>query len=143
MSVDLERAKEILRSADYTCVLCREDVILTTQEWGVLPLLRWLGTGADTSGCYAADKVVGKATALLYCLLGVRCVHGNVMSTAAVKVLRQHGIEAHWDTLTEFIRNRAGTDLCPIESATAQIDDPEEALQAILSKLASLESAQY
>ena len=68
---------------------------------------------------------------------------GNVMSTAAVKVLRQHGIEAHWDTLTEFIRNRAGTDLCPIESATAQIDDPEEALQAILSKLASLESAQY
>lgn len=141
MSVDLERAKEILRSADYTCVLCREDMVLTTQERGVLPLLRWLGTGADTSGCCAADKVVGKAAALLYCLLGVRSVHGNVMSSAAVKVLRRHGIEAHWDILTEFIRNRAGTAPCPMEAATAQIDDPEAALPVILDTLQKTKSA--
>lgn len=139
MSVDLFRAKEILQSADTTCVLCREDVVLTSQERGVLPLLRWLGTGTDTSGYCAADKVVGKAAALLYCLLGVRCVHGNVMSSAAVKVLRRHGIEAHWDTLTEFIRNRADTGLCPMEAATAQIDDPETALPVILATLAALQ----
>lgn len=139
MSVDLFRAKEILQSADTTCVLCREDVVLTSQERGVLPLLRWLGTGTDTSGYCAADKVVGKAAALLYCLLGVRCVHGNVMSSAAVKVLRRHGIEAHWDTLTEFIRNRADTGLCPMEAATAQIDEPEAALPVILATLAALQ----
>ena len=85
-----------------------------------------------------ADKVVGKGAALMYCLLGVRCVHGNVMSQAAVKVLRRHGIEAYWDRLAENIHNRAGTGLCPIETATAQIDDPEEALPVILSTLASL-----
>ena len=135
MSTDLQRAKERLQSTGSTCVLCREDVVLTSQERGILSLLRWLGTSADTSGCCAADKVVGKAAALLYCLLGVRCVHGNVMSTAAVKTLRRHGIEAHWDTLTEFIRNRAGTDLCPMEAATAQINNPEEALPVILDTL--------
>ena len=139
MSADLERAKEILAQGNYSCVLCKEDKVHTSFEQSVLPLLRWLGTGTDTSGYCAADKVVGKAAALLYCLLGVRCVHGNVMSSAAVKVLRRHGIEAHWDTLTEFIRNRADTGLCPMEAATAQIDDPETALPVILATLAALQ----
>lgn len=139
MESDLLRAKEILAQGGYTCVLCKEDQIHTTFDRGIRPLLQWLGTGTDTSGFCAADKVVGKAAALMYCLLGVRSVHGNVMSSAAVKVLRRHGIEAHWDTLTEFVRNRAGTGLCPMESATAHIDDPEEALPVILDTLASLQ----
>ena len=93
----------------------------------------------DTCGFYAADKVVGKAAALLYCLLGVRCVYGAVMSDAAVKVLRRNGIEAYWGRLTENIRNRTNTGLCPMEAATMHIDDPEEALDVILATLKSLQ----
>ena len=139
MSADLERAKEILNDTDCTCVLCRDDLVHTTSQRGVRPLVQWLESGEDTWACSAADKVVGKAAALMYCLLGVRSVHGNVMSTAAVKVLRRYGVDAYWDTLTEYIRNRAGTGLCPMEEATANIDDPEEALPVILAKLASFQ----
>ena len=138
MSLDLERAKEILAQTDSTCVLCRDEIVYTTTQRGVAPLLIWLQSGVDTCGFSAADKVVGKAAALLYCLLGVRRVHGNVMSDAAVKVLRRNGIEVYWDRLTDGIRNRAGTGPCPMEAATMSIDDPDEALPVILATLARL-----
>ena len=138
MSLDLERAKEILSQTDSTCVLCRDEIVYTTTQRGVAPLLIWLQSGVDTCGFSAADKVVGKAAALLYCLLGVRRVHGDVMSDAAVKVLRRNGIEVYWDRLTDGIRNRAGTGPCPMEAATMSIDDPDEALPVILATLARL-----
>ena len=135
MSLELERAKEILAQTGSTCVLCRDEIVYTTAQRGVSPLLIWLQSGVDTCGFSAADKVVGKAAALLYCLLGVRRVHGNVMSDAAVKVSRRNGIEAYWDRLTDGIRNRTNTGPCPMEVATAAIDIPEQALTVILAKL--------
>lgn len=139
MSADLERAKEILAQTGSTCVLCRDDLVYTATARGIRPLIDWLESGVDTCSFSAADKVVGKAAALVYCLLGIRCVHGNVMSQAAVKVLRRNGIEAYWDRLAENIQNRAGTGLCPMEEATMHIDDPDEALPVILSTLDSLQ----
>ncbi len=139
MSADLDRAKELLASTGSTCVLCRDELVYQTTARGIRPLVDWLHSGEDTCGFSAADKVVGKAAALMYCLLGVRRVYGQVMSTAAVKVLRRNGVEAYWGTLTEFIRNRAGTGLCPMETATAGIDDPDDALPVILATLASLQ----
>lgn len=138
MSEDLQKAKQLLSQTGSTCVLCRDDLVLTTATRGVKPLLDWLDSGADTWACSAADKVVGKAAAHLYCLLGVRRVHGNVMSAAAVKVLRRGGVEVYWDTLVENIRNRAGTGLCPMEQATLSIDDPDEALPVIRATLQRL-----
>lgn len=138
MEEDLQKAKDILLETESTCVLCRGELVLCSQERGVKPLLDFLDEGEDTWACSAADKVVGKAAALMYCLLGVRRVHGNVMSLAAVKVLRKNGVEAYWDTLAESIRNRSNTGLCPLEQATAAIDDPEEALPVIRDTLARL-----
>lgn len=139
MSDDLQKAKQLLAQTGSTCVLCREDLVLTATTRGVIPLLDWLDSGADTWACSAADKVVGKAAAHLYCLLGVRRVHGNVMSVSAVKVLRQGGVEVYWDTLVENIRNRTNTGLCPMETTTADIDEPEEALPIIRATLARLQ----
>lgn len=139
MLADLERAKEMLEQTSFTCVLCREELVYTTDVRGVRPLIDWLDSGEDTCGFSAADKVVGKAAALMYCLMGIRSVYGAVMSDAAVKVLRRNGIEAYWGRLTEHIRNRTNTGLCPMESATWDIDDPEEALPVIRATLKALQ----
>ena len=139
MLADLERAKEILEQTGSTCVLCREQLVYTTDVRGVRPLVDWLDSGEDTCGFSAADKVVGKAAALMYCLLGIRSVYGTVMSDAAVKVLRRNGIEAYWGRLTEHIRNRSNTGMCPLESATMALADPEEALPVIRATLKALQ----
>lgn len=140
MPEDLEKAKQLLAQTGSTCVLCRDDLVHTSSTRGIQPLLDWLDNEEDTWACSAADKVVGKAAAHLYCLLGVRRVHGNVMSVAAVKLLRRNGVEAYWDKLADSIRNRAGTGTCPLEEATLDIDEPDDALPVIRTTLARLQS---
>ena len=138
METDLLRAKEILETENRTCVLCKGERRYDSDQRGVKPLLAWLDAGVDVMGFSAADKVVGRGAAFLYRLLGVRRVHGGVMSVAAVKVLRAGGIETSWDLLTEGIRNRKGDGPCPMEAATAGCTEPEEALAAIRQALRRL-----
>jgi len=138
MNQDLEKARTVLAQEGCTCVLCREDILYKSTRRGVAPLLGWLEAGVDAAGFSAADKVVGKATAFLYCLLGVKAVHANVISDAAVTVLRQHGIIVTWQQQVPAIINRAGDGLCPMEMATRDIDDPLLAPAAIRAALARL-----
>ena len=61
-------------------------------------------------------------------------VYGAVMSKGAVSVLSEHGIAAEYSTLTEGVRNRAGTGSCPMELAVQGIADPAEAYAALRRK---------
>ena len=140
MANDLDRAKALLTEQNCTCVLCLEDKTYTSTRRGVAPLLGWLDSGTDLQGFSAADRVVGKATAYLYCLLGVKEVFARVMSKPAVTVLREHGIPASWDMLVDGIENRQKTGPCPMEHATANSTTPEEALAAVRETLKSLTS---
>ena len=130
----MELAKKLLNEQGYTCVLHQDGHILTATERGVKPLVRWLSENAQVQGYCAADKVVGKATAYLYCLLGVKAVYAQVMSTAAMDVLRSQGIEVRCGKEVPGIINRRGDGPCPFEAAVWTITDPREALDAIHRK---------
>lgn len=140
MPEDLNTAKALLTGLGYTCVLARENEVRTSFQRGVRPLLEFLDSGEDLSGFSAADKVVGKATAFLYCLLGVRAVHAQVLSIPARQVLADHGIACTWDQLVAGIRNRTNTGPCPMEQATGSCITPEEALTAIRATLKKLQA---
>ena len=141
MDKDLALAKQLLTTEEHTCVLCRDDRIYTSTRRGVAPLLDWLNSGLDLRGFSAADRVIGKATAYLYCLLGVKEVFARVISRPATQVLENHGIPAHWDTLVEGIQNRQKTGPCPMEYATRNCTTPEEALTAVRETLKQLQQA--
>jgi len=132
--LDLERAREILAEGGYTCVLCRGGDVCTATARGVRPLVDWLDSGTDLRGFSAADKVVGRATAFLYVLLGVRAVHALVMSTPAREALEANGIAAGCDREVDGIINRRGDGPCPFEEAVLGITEPDEALKAIRKK---------
>lgn len=131
---NLLKARSLLESGNHTCVVCKEDSVYTTSQRGVAPLLNWLDDGVDLKGYSAADRVVGRGAAFLYCLLGVNEVYAKVMSHPAAQVLRSHHIHASADTFVEGIINRAGTGPCPFEAAVMNIQDAEAALLAIRSK---------
>lgn len=135
MIIDLTKARELLDSGNYTCVLCRGDTVHTATERGVKPLMNWLDSGLDVAGFSAADRVVGRATAYLYCLLGVTAVYARVMSRPAMEVLVENGIAAEAGQLVDGIINRKGTGPCPFEAAVLEIHNPEEALTAIRNKM--------
>lgn len=127
-------AWNLLESGNYTCVVCKEDTIYTTTHRGVAPLLNWLDEGTNLTGFSAADRVVGRGAAFLYCLLGVKEVRARVMSYPAMEVLRAYGIRAEADTFVDNIINRAGTGPCPFEAAVMHIQKADEALVAIRAK---------
>ena len=135
---DLLSAREQLVAGDFTCVICKDDRVYTTRERGVKPLVRWLTEGTDLRGFSAADKVVGKATAYLYCLLGVRAVYAHVMSRSAAQVLADNGVAVSQGKLVDNIINRQGTGICPFEAAVWDIQTPQQALPAIRAKMTEM-----
>lgn len=138
MLSDSLRARNLLSTGGYTCVLCRDGQCLTDTRRGIRPLLELLDRGADLHGFSTADKVVGKAAAFLYCLMGVSHVYAPVISQPATEVLKSHGIAVEYDLLVPAIFNRDRSGLCPMESAVRDLADPEDALAAIRATLARL-----
>ena len=138
---DLEVAKRHYSKGCYTCVLAKDDKVYTSDKSGIMPLLEYAESGESFVGFSAADKIVGKAAALLYAYLGVSRVYAEVMSRTAVEVFTAHGIEFECDTLTDMIINRRGDGACPMEQAVISIDDCIEALALIKNKLKSLSGA--
>ena len=137
MEQDLQNALTTLQKDSCTCVLCRGAIMYTSHNRGVKPLLDWLenGIGKDFS---AADKVVGRAAAYLYCLLGIRSLYAQIISQPALAVLEKYNIPTQYDRLVEGIRNRAGDGPCPMEAATADAQPPEQALAMIRETLKKL-----
>lgn len=141
MNKDLEQAKNLMRKRGYTCVILKDEQIYTSIERGVKPLLAWLDADMNLGGFSAADKVIGNGAAMLYVLLGVKEIYTPIISKAARQTLTEHGIEVYFDRCVDNIRNRTNTGNCPMEEAVHGINNPEEALQAIRRKLATLSTS--
>ena len=136
MNNDLSKARQLLETGSYTCVFCRGDTLLTDNRRGILPLLDLLRSGQDLRDFSAADKVVGKAAAFLYRLMGIKALYAGVISTPALAVLKEIPVE--FAAEVPAIANRSRTGFCPMETAVWDIDDPLDALAAIETTLAQM-----
>jgi len=132
------QARRILEEGCYTCVIIKNENCYTSTQRGVKPLVQFLHSEQDFCGAIAADRVVGKATAFLYVLLGVKALYSHVVSQSALNVLEANGIAVSYDTLTPHIINRQGNGICPFEEAVMAIGQPEQALPAIYQKMSQL-----
>ena len=139
MTDNLAKARQLLDAGDYTCVLCRESAVHTATQRGVKPLLDWVEEGLCLSGFSAADRVVGRGAAFLYCLLDVAEVYARVMSRPAAAVLEAHGIAVYAGTLVDGIINRQGTGPCPFEAAVMGIENAQDALNAIRARMLQMQ----
>ncbi|MDE6275979.1 MAG: DUF1893 domain-containing protein [Clostridia bacterium] len=130
---DLQTAKNNL--AGHTICLCKDGVCLYSEKRGIAPMMNFIENGADLSGYSVADIVVGKAAALLFVKCGIKKVFAKTLSQKAKSIFETYGVEYEYETLAENIINRAGTDICPMEKAVANTDDPEKAYNALKDRL--------
>lgn len=131
---DIEKAKKLLSGGNFTCVLCKGDTSYTSTGKGVSPMLTFLENDTELRGFSAADKIVGKAAAMLFVCAGVTEVFAEVMSKAAVNYLKERGIACSYGVLTDKIINRKGDGLCPMELAVMDIDDEKLGFSAIKNR---------
>lgn len=134
---DFERAKNNL--AGHTICLCKDGKCLYSDLKGISPMMAFIDGNADLSGYCVADTVVGKAAALLFVKCGISKVYAKVLSEYGKKVLEAYNISYEYETLTERIINRAGTDSCPMEKAVADTDSPDEAVVLLKNQLKLLQ----
>lgn len=75
-----------------------------------------LRTGVSTAGLEIADKIIGKAAALLIVRLGFRRAHGGTMSRLATAAFEKHEIEFSYDILVDRID-------CATETLLRDVED--------------------
>ena len=135
---DLQIAKNNIEG--HTICLCREGKCLFSEKRGIAPMMDFIAEAKDLSGYSVADLVVGKAAALLFVKSKIKRVFAKTVSESAKRVLELYGVDYEYETLTEKIINRDGTDICPMEKAVSGTDDVEEAYSILQNKLKILRS---
>ncbi|MDE6613269.1 MAG: DUF1893 domain-containing protein, partial [Clostridia bacterium] len=130
---DLETA--INNLAGHSVCLCRDGSCLYSEKRGIAPIMNLIADGVDLAGYSVADKVVGKAAAMLFVRCGIKQVFAKTLSQNGKIVLERFGIPYRYETLTENIINRDGTDICPMEKTVLNIEDIEEGYTALKNKL--------
>lgn len=136
MEKDLQTAAEYLKKNGCTCVLCKDETLYSSYGKGVKPLLDFIKSDISFERFSAADKVVGKAAALLYVLLGVKSVYADVLSERAKEVFEENDISVSFEKLVPNIQSKSG--ICPMEQTVEQVSSPEEALSVIQNTLERL-----
>lgn len=70
-----------------------------------------------------ADKIVGKASAMLLALSGAKEVKTIVLSKSGKDILDKYKIAYTYEQLVDYIVNRKGDGMCPMEETVKDIDD--------------------
>lgn len=132
--MSLEQAKSLLISSASTIAVVSNGEVFTSHERGVKPLLHLLTEKKGfLKGASVADKVIGKAAALLMALGEIKEVHTLIISEPAIKVFEKHNIPCFYDKKVTHIVNRTGDGLCPMESLCLDVENPQEAFDRITS----------
>jgi len=137
---DLEIAKEVLHKKNLTLAIVKESkVLFESRAHGVSAFLDALEKfGFKMKAASVADKVVGKAIALLCIHAGIQAVYALNLSLKAKQVLERNAVHLEWEIIVDKILNASRTDICPFEKAVIKIDNPKEAykkLKALSEKL--------
>mgnify|MGYP005948232421 CR=1 FL=1 len=128
---DINRAKFILEDRKASVVFCSAGQEIILDGKGIRPLLEIMKTRTAFSEFSVADKIVGKAAALLFVKMKVASVYGSVISEKAKEIFLRFNIPFSYQTLASMIINRKGDGMCPMEKAIENVSDPEEAYQIL------------
>lgn len=125
---DIEKAKSILETESATLVAVNKAEIYISHERGVAPILNKIDKNPQFfRGASVADKVIGKAAAMLLVKYGVREIHAILVSEKALDYLKGKPTKITYSTAVDHIINRDRTDMCPMEKCVLSTDDENEA----------------
>jgi len=136
---DIDLAKKKLAAEALSVVIVKlGKTMFTSRAPGVRSLIEAMREfGSSLAGASVADKVVGKAAALLCVYARASRVYGCVMSELGSEVLKKFSVPFEHETLVPNILNRDGTGMCPFEKLVLRISSPKEAFSAISRHLAT------
>jgi hypothetical protein len=126
---DLELARDQLHRKKLTLVIVKNGYVLfdtaSHRISGFLGAIDQIGDRLE--GASIADRVVGKAIALLCVYAGIGEVYAEVLSQEAKKVFEERGINCEWNRIVDNILDLNRSSVCPFEKTAESISDPKRA----------------
>ncbi|MBR0323403.1 MAG: DUF1893 domain-containing protein, partial [Bacteroidales bacterium] len=97
--MNIEYLKDILLKENHTIVIYKSDAsVVVSDDRGVAPLMKLLNEDREQlRDSLVADKVIGKAAALLMVYAGVKEVFTPTISAPAVMVFEKHNVKLTYD----------------------------------------------
>ena len=139
---DLDIAKSTLYKKELTLAIVKNGEVLF--ETGSHRISGFLGAieqlGARLEGASVADRVAGKAVALLCVYAKISDVYAEVLSRKAKEVFEENGVRHECKTLVDNVLDLNNSGVCPFEKAAADISDPEKAYAAFKALQASFKT---
>ena len=128
-NLDLEIAKRVLKEKNLTLVIAKNGkIIFQSSLHGIVSLLNAIESlGRNLEEAAVADKVVGKAAALLCAFSRVKSVFALTLSIEGRKTLEESEIISEFENLVSKILDKSGKDMCPFEKFSLSIENPKEA----------------
>ena len=116
-----------------------ENEIYTSEKRGVAPILEKIDADPEFfNGASVADRVIGKAAAMLLEKYGVAEIYAQVTSEYAIAYLNDKNVGFTYDKRVDHIINRDGTDMCPMEKTVLHISDADEGEKLTRNKIKSM-----
>ena len=141
MSIRSQAIAQLYRE-DVSCVIVRNGEVLTSGLFGIKPLMQHLRVDRRFfEGAIIADKVIGKAAAMLLVDSGIAEIYGAVMSESAAELLKACGIPFGYGELVPMIENRTHDGMCPMEQTVLNLTEPADAFDALEITIAKLMQA--
>ena len=133
MQADLDLAKQRLKQKDLALVIAKNGkIVFETELHGINGLLNAMEQSKKgMKGSSVADKIVGRAAALLLVYSGVVAAFGVTASDGAIQVLKDYNVFLEFEKSVACILNYEKNDVCPFEKLTACISNPLEAYKVL------------
>jgi len=130
---DVELARKKLMAEVLSLVVVKQGrTLFTSSESGVRGLIEAIREcGSSLNGAALADRIVGKAAALLCAYAKISRVYACVMSRPGSAVLRRFLVPFEHRTLVRNILDRHRTGICPFEKLVLDVDSPNVAFTRI------------
>jgi len=130
---DLETAKKALTERQLTlCVVKEGFIIFESKTHGVSGFMEAVEEfKSRLDGASVADRVVGKAIALLCVYVNARAIYAATISNAAKALLDGSSVYLEWDSLVENILSADRSKTCPFEQLVDRITDPADAYRKL------------
>jgi hypothetical protein len=141
---DLDIAKSKLFEEDLTLTIVKNGkVLFETDSHRISGFLGAIEKfGAKLEGASVADKVAGKAIALLCVYAKISAVYAEVLSEKAKAVFEENEIRHEWKELVKNVLDINKSGVCPFEKLAAGISDPKDAYRKFKALQESLKACE-
>jgi hypothetical protein len=130
---DLNLAKVELQKRNLALIFMKNSTIIyETNVGGLGGFLKAINDhGIHLVNSSVADRVIGKAAALLCIYSQVKSAYTLTLSKSGLRVLEDQGVQINYENLTPMILNTKKTGQCPFENLVKDVTDPKIAYSKI------------